>query len=387
MTFEAMSQGAFHEGVADLKGRLLFLGVLAPPVDTWFDDRTETAVRTYQHSVGHATTGTVDAALWAQLVADSDAYGYSLDQARAGAYDAHFAPDRYVEEAPAAEPAHPEDPAHAAAHDAELRSVLRNLSTRVLAFAGEHAQAIDSACKHFVEDYARPRLKQLDRRLTGEDYGKYLTRHLGGSALVGLTKIMAGGLAATGVGAAGSFVITSIWIGFSMNAERQMATAVHDALSDHAELDGAITHFVTVVPDRVGASVRELRHALDHEIDAVFDRINHHQELDERTLAWVNPLLTAGPTATDAVIEHTFGIPTDYDSVRVQVYELLVESFEKMVLDKFDTPSLLERVVTPLLQDAAPGVDLEARQQQARDREHAARAHEAATEAARQQRH
>src|SRR5690348_2975584 len=109
MTFQAMSQGAFHDGVADLKGRLLFLGALAPPVDTWFDDKTESAVRTYQQSVGHAVTGTVDEALWAQLVADSDAYGYSLDQARAGAYDGHFAPNHYAEPAPGAEPAHPED--------------------------------------------------------------------------------------------------------------------------------------------------------------------------------------------------------------------------------------------------------------------------------------
>src|SRR4051794_31907214 len=105
MTFEAMSQGAFHDGVADVKGRLLFLGFLAPPVDTWFDDKTEAAVKAYQHTVGHAATGTVDEALWAQLVVDSDAYGYHLDQAWAGAYDRNSEADQIAESRPEGDPA------------------------------------------------------------------------------------------------------------------------------------------------------------------------------------------------------------------------------------------------------------------------------------------
>jgi hypothetical protein len=189
------------------------------------------------------------------------------------------------------------------------------------------------------------------------------------------------------VGAVGTFVITSIWIGFSMSAERGMATAVHDQLSDHAEFEAAITHFTTVVPDRFAAAIRDLRRSLDHEIDQVFDKINNHQPLDEQTQAWVNPLLLAGPGATDAVIEHTFQIPTNAETVRVAVFEMLVEAFEQMILDKFDTPSLTERVLTPLIQDVSPGTDLAADAPHARERQHAARAHEAAEEAAKRLSH
>jgi hypothetical protein len=383
-----MSQGAFSDQVADLKGRLLFLGILAPPVDKWFDDKTEAAVKVYQGTVGHQANGTVDETLWAQLATDTDAWGYSVEQAQSGAYDSYFAPTEITEYAPPAAtdtgqgaPAVADTP-----QAAELRNVLRDLSTRVKALAGDHARAIDSACKHFVEDYAKRRVKELDQRITGEDYGKYLARHITGMAGVGITRLLGAGVAATGVGAAGTFVITSIWIGFSMAAERRVGSAVHDALSDRADFEAAMARLVMIVPDQVDAATDELKQRLDAEIDAIFEQLNRQEPLDAATTAWVTALLTAGPTETDAVIEYMFGIPTDKESVRLGVYQMLVEAFEQMVLDKFDTPTLLEQITTPLIQDFSPGVDVQADAQRARERDHAARAHQAALEAAKRQR-
>ena len=383
-----MSQGAFSDEVADLKGRLLFLGILAPPVDSWFDYKTEAAVKVYLGSVGHQANGMVDESLWTQLAADTAAWGYGVEQAKAGAYDSYFAPTEITEYAPptatdteSSAPAVADSP-----QAAELRNVLRDLSTRVKALAGDHARAIDSACKHFVEDYAKRRVKELGQRITGEDYGKYLARHITGTAGIGITKLLAGGVAATGIGAAGTFVITTIWIGFSMAAERWVGSAVHDALSDRADFEAAMARLVMIVPDQVDAATDELKQLLDAEIDAIFEKLNRQEPLDPATTAWVTPLLTAGPTGTDAVIEYTFGIPTNKESVRLGVYEMLVEAFEQMVLDKFDTPTLMERVATPLIQDFSPGVDVEADAERARQQDHAARAHEAALEAAKRQR-
>jgi hypothetical protein len=165
-----------------------------------------------------------------------------------------------------------------------------------------------------------------------------------------------------------------------------VGSAVHDALSDHADFESAMSRLCMTIPDQVDAAADELKQQLDHQIDAIFAHLNQHQALDPATMAWITPLLTAGPTETDAVIQRTFGITTDKEAVRIGVFEMLVQAFEQMVLDKFDKPGLLDEVTTSLVQDFSPGVDVEAEAERARERDHADRAHQAAVEAAKAQR-
>ena len=52
--------------------------------------------------------------------------------------------------------------------------------------------------------------------------------------------MLAGELALMGVNAAGGFVLTSLWIGFSMSFERQVGNAAKNALSTTDKLEKAI---------------------------------------------------------------------------------------------------------------------------------------------------
>jgi hypothetical protein len=329
MTFEAMSRGAQAEQVADLKGRLLFLGFLAPPVDYSFDDRTETAVHQYQTSVGHhGPAGVVDESLWLQLCSDTDASGYTLQQALAGQYDSYHAEATVTVTGE-----------HTDIEVKDIRQELMGLARDLNALTGKHVAGMQSACQYF-QTYVNDRLANMDKqRYTGPDYLKYLTRHLVGEAGKEFTDALKFGLALTGVGAAGRFAITSIWIGCSMLIERKLGNAAKDAFADPQQTFGqAVPGLVARVTGEMTAAYEDAEKQFTAEINRVIHLLNEHKPLDKE-VAWVEPLLHGDYEVNQQFIEHYVGIPTNWVAVRDALYKLLVEAFEDMVINHDKPPA------------------------------------------------
>lgn len=329
MTDDILSLGTSADQVADLKGRLMFLGLLGPPVGTFFDEATQAAVSGYQVSVGHnPPTGGVDEALWHQLCEQTDASGYRLDQALAGAYDGYQAGNVTVVE---------HERTDYRPLDIELK--LDNLCTRVVAQSGHHAAGIGNACNYF-ESYAMARLKELDQEFSGSDYMKYFARHVTGSGGIELTKLLTAGLVLGGLPGAGVFVLTSIWIAGSMELERKIGTAAQQVLADKTDLRAAIPALCATISAQVLEEYSSVEKEFKNEVAKIIQKIrprdahNQHQPemLDAYTAAWVQRLLDAGEAGLDHFIETEIGIPTDWVAVRDRIYHMLVEAFEDMAL-------------------------------------------------------
>ena len=321
MTFETLTKGMRSEHVADLRGRLVFLGLLHPPVADVFDDDTELAVWQYQGG-GDDASVVVDESVWLRLCNDTDGSGYSFEQARAGAYDAH--------RAEATTTTHE----HSDLRPRDIRSDLLRIADKASAMAGQLAVGIESACQ-FFEAYATERLAKIDHaRYTGSDYLKYLTRHLTGEVGKELTGALTVGLAATGIGGVGELAITSIWIACSMEIERGLGNAAKGALADDQhDLAAAIPALVARLTSEFALQQREATKRFTKEIDRIVGLLDANVPLGA-DVAWVEPLVHANAEASEEFISHYVGIPTDWVPVRDVLYQKLVAAFEEMVLEE-----------------------------------------------------
>jgi hypothetical protein len=312
-----MQSGSSGDGVQELQYRLLFVGGQFAATGR-FDDDTDRAVRHYeQYTVGRDATGVVDEALWERLVADSNHAGYTGPQTfEVGAVH----PTTAVERSTIQE--------------------LNNLSTRLVAMGGRHVSAIDSACDNFVAGYGKPRVAQMNAGvlgtgLTGGGYGKYLGRHLVSEAGKAITDWMEEKLKlAVPEGALLIFAVKSVWIGLSMGVERRVGIAVEQAvMSDEHRIEHQLDVLVAKMRDQLNQGLVEMQNDANARFQDVVDRINAGEQLDEGTTVLCQQLYGAGPEVVDGIIEQWFGIPTNPEALRVEVYEALVRAFEAFIIE------------------------------------------------------
>ena len=334
-----LQTGSSGDEVGELQGRLAFLGDYPGPFDGVFERALEQAVEAYHLRRGESG-GAVGYAEFERLQHETDQDGYDHNLATSGGYAGNYRRrERDKEEGFAAVTGHelparghgqalPDEvvPGEKGSFYTEMEHSLNLMSTRLLALAGLTGAAVQRAVTAFRHEYAEPRIKAVDSEPSGEDYFKFMARHFVDEAGVAITKALPEAL--------GPF--KAIWIAFSMAASRSIATTVHNALSEEGGLRAALESLAVDLPTHLAVEETNYRRAIDDALQPIFERLQHHEQLDPVDESWCGPFYRADPAGMDSLIEKVFGIPTSATEVEISVFGRLVESFEEAVLAQLD---------------------------------------------------